>query len=56
MTGKNVPVRDAVLRKRIQKGACNVVLASHIGEPLGAVFPGQNLISHALTRSLGRCG
>jgi len=53
---KNVAVRDAVLRQRIQKGARDVILARHIGKALWAVFPGQNLISHVSFRSLGRCG
>src|SRR5271165_799671 len=46
MPRKDVSVRHAVLRQRVQQRACHVVLAGHIGKPLRTILPGQNLIPH----------
>ncbi len=48
MPGEDVTVRDAVLLKRVQQGTRHVVLAGHVGKALRTIFPGQNLITHAI--------
>ena len=55
MAGKNVAVRDAVLRQRIQKGARDVVLSRDVGEALRAIFACQYLIAHRVSLSQGDC-
>ena len=44
--GKDIAVRDTVLRQRVHQRARDVVLAGHVGKTLRAIFPGQNLITH----------
>ena len=50
MAGEDVAVRDAVLRERVDQGQGDVVLADDVGEALGAVFAGENLVGHLSDR------
>jgi hypothetical protein len=46
MAAENVPVSDSPLAERIEQRSRDVFLSGHVGEALGTVFAGENLISH----------
>jgi len=46
MSAEDVPVGSPALVNGILKRACDVVLPDYVGELLGTVFAGKNLVAH----------
>ena len=46
VSAENVAVRDALLLDGVLQRAGDVVLPDHVGELLGPVFAGKDLIAH----------
>jgi hypothetical protein len=46
VAAEDIAVRRTALGKRVLQGAGNMLLADDVGELLGTVFAGKNLVTH----------